>query len=62
MNKTERIARLYAAWLLIYGDAPTNADPDLYDDAVGTVIDEILTGTGVQAWQIYPRWEDCKDL
>lgn len=61
MTKTERIARLYAAWLLIYSNVPEGVDQN-FDDAVGTVIDEILTGTGVESWQIYQRWEDCKDL
>lgn len=61
MNKTERIARMYAAWLLIYSNVPAGVDQN-FDDAVGVVVDELLDGTGVESWQLTKRWEDCQDL
>lgn len=61
MNKTERIARLYAAWLLVYSNTPPGVDQN-FDDAVGIVVDELLAGTNVESWQLTKRWEDCKDL
>lgn len=58
MNKTERIARIYAAWLLMYSEAPV----DDFDDAAGAIIELLLTGTGLEVWHIMKRWEDCRDL
>lgn len=57
MSKEERLARIYAAWLLIYSPVPAQAGA-AFDENVSVVLDAILAGTGLEGHQIFKDWED----
>lgn len=59
MNATDRLTRIYAAWLLIYSEAPAQvAEHDQFDECVGLLLDMLLEDTGVDSWMIAPKWGD----
>lgn len=63
MNNIERLTRVYAAWLLIYSEAPAQvAEPDQFENCIGLLLDMLLEGTGVDSWMIAPKWGDTMTI